>query len=124
MPRRSMVTVSSAFMSSRRARTRLSVSVALSRTAAADFFALGEATFFGMTAFGAAFAAAGVLAAAFGFAVLVAAAFLGAAAFFTEADFLGGATFDGAFLAPVLDNTEVARGPFLSLYWDAESDAR
>jgi hypothetical protein len=31
---------------------------------------------------------------------------------------------DEAFLAPVLDNTEVARGPFLSLYWDAESDAR
>jgi hypothetical protein len=110
---------------------------------------LDEAPFFGMTAFGAAFAAgdfaaedfaatgfvAAGLVAAFGFTALDAAAFLGAAVFFTEAGFLGeaaaleeaaafGAVLDKAFLAPVLDNTEVARGPFLSLYRDAESDAR
>lgn len=82
-----------------------------------------------MTAFGAGFAAAAFVfavldAAGLGAAVSVAAAFLGAAAFFTEAGFLGEATLDEAFLAPVLDNTEVARGPFLSLYWDAESGAR
>ncbi len=97
-----------------------------------------------MTAFGAAFAAedfaptdlaatgfvAAGLVATFGFAALDAAAFPGAALFFTEAGFLGDAAvfveaaLDEAFLAPVLDNTEVARGPFLSLYWDAESGAR
>ena len=87
-----------------------------------------------MAGFGGALAATGFvtagLLAAFGFADFDAAAFLGAVAFFTEAGFLGEAAgleeaaLDEAFLAPVLVNTEVARGPFLSLYWDAESGAR
>jgi hypothetical protein len=41
-----------------------------------------------------------------------------------EAAGLEEAALDEAFLAPFLVNTEVARGPFLSLYWDAESGAR